>query len=425
MKVSKLFNMSGYRQLLTTYLLLITLNLLLEWYYFNFITPSYIKYGFIWHFNILKYIEVKIFLLLLFVGLWYLFRNNRFIFSIYVLLIIFFFYPASIIYCLSDFSGEPMYSIFCMMLPIVLVCNLKLKLVRLNLPEKGKNLFFLCMILLLLVPIIFKMGFYINFENIFLKDVYETRKIFAENCSGILDYFFNWLSKVIIPISIIFFLMNKKYTYAILAVICLLYLYFISGNKLTYITCFSMLFFYFFGKNFQEKILWFLSLLIIVLLFLPILDNLFLSTPILQGTFVMRMLFFPALLNHSYFDFFSNNPLFFAESHFFNLFFPYPYTMKVGFLISQTYFGTVDMFANNGIVSDGYMNLGYFGVAINSIILAIIFLFFNSVNLDSKYFGYFVTLIFLFLSAPMLSMFITSGLFIVMGLSLFLKTKAV
>jgi hypothetical protein len=178
-----------------------------------------------------------------------------------------------------------------------------------------------------------------------------------------------------------------------------------------------MLFFYFVGKDFFEKTKYFLIALILGLLILPLLD-LYANDHSLKGIFVMRMLFLPSQLNYYYFDFFQDSPLYFAESNFFKMFFTYPFERPIGYVISTVYFNYPEMNANNGIISDGYMNLGYPGIALNILIIVVIFLFFNSINVDARYLGIFFLLIFLFLSAPMLSMFVTSGLWIIFLFSL-------
>jgi hypothetical protein len=146
----------------------------------------------------------------------------------------------------------------------------------------------------------------------------------------------------------------------------------------------------------------------------------------LMGLFVMRMLFLPSYLNYFYFDFFEGKPLYFAESHFFNMWSTYPYDRPIGFIIGQNYINAAEMNANNGIIGDGYMNLGYLGVGLNIAIVTAIFLFFNSIKSDPRYLGIFCILIFLFLSAPMLSMFITGGLWFLflMGITIMPEQKS-
>jgi hypothetical protein len=60
----------------------------------------------------------------------------------------------------------------------------------------------------------------------------------------------------------------------------------------------------------------------------------------------------------------------------------YPYDRPIGFIIGQNYINAAEMNANNGIIGDGYMNLGYLGVGLNIAIVTAIFLFFNSIKSD-------------------------------------------
>ena len=142
--------------------------------------------------------------------------------------------------------------------------------------------------------------------------------------------------------------------------------------------------------------------------------------PILSGTFVNRFLFIPALLTQWYFDFFEGKPFYFAESHLFNQVVNSPYYIPVGFLISKVYLHTTDAYANNGIVSDGFMNLGYIGVLLFSLIFSVVFGIFNSLNLNKGYFGLFFSIIYMILSVQFLSCFITGGILIFFILAVFL-----
>jgi hypothetical protein len=278
------------------------------------------------------------------------------------------------------------------------------------------------MIVLSLLPILIRFGIYFNLSNLFLEDVYDTRNMFNEQTTTFINYLYPWLVKAAVPLLLVFFLIQRKYFYAMLCLIILIYLYLLSGNKLVYITSFVVLFFFFIGNDYFEKIKYFMMVLILGLLLMPLVDNV-LNSHILKGTFVMRMFFFPAHINYYYFDFFKGDPLYFAESNLMRFFLTYPYDRAIGFVISETYFNVADMNLNNGIISDGYMNLGYYGIALNIVIVAVIFIFFNSIALDSRYLGVFFVMVFLFLSAPMLSMFITSGLWIIFLMAMTIMKK--
>jgi hypothetical protein len=380
---------------------------IMEFYYQYLIIPNFPRFGFHLNLNITKYFETKF--LFVFV-LWMTVitsRKSQFVFSIVVFFIIFFLIPSLITYSFSDQIPEPSYSIIIL---LVCLCIFSSNEIRIPLIKDNKLSFGLVMLLIFaaLFPVLIKFGFYLNINNLLLKEVYDTRELFDEQSNTSINYLFNWLVKAIVPIALIYFLINRRYWFAVITFMTLLYLYSISGNKIIFITSFVMLFFFFVGRDFIDKTKVASTMMVVGMLGIYFVDYLLGSH--LIGLFVMRMLFLPAYLNYFYFDFFENNPLYFAESHIFNMFNSYPFDRPIGFIIAQHYIHVNDMNANNGIIGDGYMNLGYFGVGLNIAIVTAIFLFFNSIKSDPRYLGIFCVLIFLFLSAPMLSMFITGGL---------------
>jgi hypothetical protein len=403
-------------------LLLVAYYVIMEFYYVNFVGLHYYRFGFYFHLSEYKYIESK-FIFLFAVSLSvFVSRYSQFIYAIFIFFVVFFLVPSLVTYAFINQISTPSYAIF-LLLIVLALCSL----IRININavsnvriSYGLTMF---LIVLSLLPFLYTFGFYFNIKNIVLEDIFKTRDYFDENTSTIINYLYNWLVKAIIPILLIYFLIHKRHFFAIVCLLVLMYLYLISGNKIVYITSFIMLFFYFAGKDAVEKVKYFMLALLIGLLIIPVVDTYVIGGHSLKGTFVMRMLFLPAQLNYLYFDFFQGRPLFFAESNFFKMFVDYPYDKPIGFVISETYFRSSDMNANNGIISDGFMNLGYAGILLNIFIMGVVFTFFNSIKIDSRYLGVFCVMIFLFLSAPMLSMFVTSGLWIIFLMGLFVMRE--
>jgi hypothetical protein len=404
---------------------LILYYFIMEMYYIHFIGVEYLIYGFNYDPNLLKYFETKVIFLVMLVFSIFISKASEFIYSNFVLLLIFFLVPTLVIYSYSNHFAGPLYSIVALMVGVGTISVGKLRIPRLHSVQLSHGVV-IFMLILVLVPFLINFGIHFNANNLLLADIEQTRDFFEQNASPLIDYLYNWLVKALIPLLLVFFLINKKRGYAFITFLTLLYLYVISGNKIVYITVLVVLFFYFFGDDYFRKIRYFTICLIIGLSLLPLVDYFVLHSHSLKGVFVMRMLFLPSQLNYFYFDFFSESHLYFAESNFFKFFVEYPFDKPIGYIISETYFRSSGMNANNGIVGDGYMNLGYPGVALNILIVSVIFLFFNSMQLDSRYMGIFFVMIFLFLSVPMLSMFLTSGLWIIfiMGLTV-MRNKSI
>jgi len=391
--------------------------IIMELYFLYFVGIEYSRFGFGMDLNFVKYAETKILFVIILVQSFFISRISEFIYSIFIFFLIFFLIPALVVYSFMDQAQGPLYSTFAM-----LVLLGALSIFRIKIPDlKGQSISFgsvMFLVALALMPILLKFGIDFNLANFLLANISDTRQQYDLNSVVWIDYLYHWLVKAIVPLVLVFFIIHKRYGFALISFLVLIYLFLVSGNKIVYITTFVMLFFALYGRDYFEKLKYFSFALIFALIVLPIADYFILENHTLKGIFVMRMLFLPAQLNYNYFDFFAGNPLFFSESNLFKMFIDYPYDRPVGFIISETYFNAPDMNANNGIISDGFMNLGYTGIVFNIVIVVLIFLFFNSTKPDPRYLGIFFVMIFLFLSAPMLSMFVTSGLWAIFILSM-------
>ena len=400
------------KEFLLLKVLMAVIYIALELYYSYLISAQYDYMGFISDLNLFKYVITKAVFLLLLAGSFNLYNKSRFLYSIYLLLIFFFYIPNAILFSHSNFAAGPFVSNTFFVASFLITPYIKFTIPDISIPVKYRGMALISMALLLLIPILitFKLNF--NLKTLLLSEIYETREIFSEKLHGILAYFYNFEAKTIIPIALVFFMINRKYFFIALLFLMLLYLFVISGNKLVYFTSIIVVFFFYIGRNHVSKLSNFFLLVIIFFALFPIIDNFILKTPVLAGIFINRFFFIPALLTHFYFDFFDGIPFYFAESHFFNQFVHSPYEMPVGFLITKVYWNEPTVFANNGIVSDGFMNLGYIGVLLFSAIFSFLFSLFSSFRLHKGYYGIFFCYIYIFLSAPLLTCFITGGILI-------------
>jgi hypothetical protein len=412
------------RECLVIILSISILNFILEAYYVYFISDNFSYMGYILDFNVLKYIEAKILFLFFLILSLRIYNLSKFMYSIYILLIFFFFIPNSIIFSFSDKIRGPLYSVSILLIVFFLFSHFKIKITSIKATPVFKYLLFTFIIILLTIPILNVFKLNINFKTLIFKEIYETRALYSKLSAGFIDYLYNWEAKVIIPIAIVFFLMYKKYFIAGMSFLILIYFYLLSGNKAVYLTTFTTLFFFYIGNDYLKKTKYFLYILIGAYILIPCVDFL-LNDFILRGIFVNRLLFFPSLLNYYYFDFFQDHNLYFSENHLFNFFNKSPYDVNSAIIISRKYFHTNEMYANNGLISDGYMNLGYLGVLILSVIFSTIFMFFNSFDIDEKFFGVFFILIFFVVSTPLLTVVSTGGVWLVLIFSFYMTKKKI
>lgn len=394
--------------------LIAAIYIALEIYYYNLISVTYEYMGFKHDFNINSYILTKIVFLFLLALSYILYNRSKFLYTIYLLLIFLFYIPNAILFSFSNLEAGPFISNTFFVCVFLLSSYIKFTIPTVTIiPSRYKGIALIAISILLLIPIIAMFKLNINLNNLFLSEIYETREKFSKFLTGYLSYFYHFEAKTLIPVALVFFMIQKKPLFIGLFFLILIYLYVISGNKGVYFTAIIVVSFYYIGKDYISKISYFFLITLILFALFPFIDH-FIGAPkpILSGTFINRFLFIPALTTHFYFDFFNGHPFYFAETHFLSMFSKSPYDMPVGFLITKVYWGAPTAFASNGIVSDGFMNLGYWGVALFSVIFSLLFSLFNSFNLHKGFYGIFFSYIYIFLSAPLLTCIITGGILI-------------
>lgn len=425
--------MSSFKKILTKEFLILNaliavIYIALELYYHNLISVTYGYMGFKVDFNLAKYILTKFIFLLLLALSFTLYDRNKFLYSIYLLLIFFFYIPNAILFSSGNMHVGPFLSNTFFVSVFLITPYIRIPVPDVAIPSKYKGIAMISLSILLLIPLLLTFKFDINLKTLLLSEIYATRELFSEKLHGYLAYLYHFETKTIVPIALVFFMIHKKPVLISLFVLILLYLFMISGNKIVYFTPIIVVFFYYIGKDYIEKISYFFIITLVVFALFPIIDH-FIGAPkpILSGTFINRFFFIPALTTQFYFDFFNGRPFFFAESHFFNMFVKSPYDMPVGFLITKEYWGAPTAFASNGIVSDGFMNLGYWGVALFSFIFALLFSLFNAFKLHIGYYGIYFSYIYIILSAPLLTCIITGGIlpFILIAVFILRNRKSV
>jgi hypothetical protein len=394
---------------------LLAISAFLEFYYLNFICPKYSYSGFILDFNWFKYIETKLwFIILIFISL---VINNRsqFISAIFLFLLMLIYVPGYIMYSYSNGLTPVFYSTITFFMIVAIIAPLKIKLKVVRIPENISYYFLIIFTFLLVLPVFNDFRFNINTNVLMLDDIYDVRGVLKENISFISSYTFWWLAKVILPVLLVYGLLKKDNKIVLFSLIILLYLFLISGHKSVYFTPILILFYFYFGKDYNEKIL--LTMGFILVLFVMInLPDFYIGRPLFKSIFVRRMFFVPAHLNECYFDFFNHNHIYLSNSVMSN-FIDYPYDLQPEYLIGREYFDKPEMSSNAGLIANGFMNFGYIGVVAYSVIFSFFLMLINSINLNKRYFGLFIFFMFIFRGSPFLTTILTHGFWLVLVLA--------
>jgi hypothetical protein len=391
----------------------------LSLYYIFLVQPQYAYMGYCFEPSLVRTILSWCLFILLFLLAFRFFYSQPFLFSIFILLMLFYYIPNAILFSFSHSMAGIVVAHAILLTVFFSSAFYRFDIPRFNLPF-GQYLpgLLLTGCLVLFFILAFKTRSTLNLNTLLLRDVYETRAEFSKHLTGMLNYFFHILTKCLLPLLIIYLYITRQYLLMGIALMMLLWTYVLSGHKIIYLTAFLVLFFLYVGKNHVNKVNSLLTCMIGLLLLFILVDSWLLDEPLLMGTFVNRMLFIPALLNQFYFTYFDGQPLFFAESNLFSWFVSSPYEKPVGYLIIEHFWNEEGVYGNNGIITDGFINAGWVGVLILSILFSALIAFLNALNLHPSYFGLFAEYIYLFLSAPFFMIFLSGGMFIFIVLAL-------
>jgi len=297
---------------------------------------------------------------------------------------------------------------------LLLGTNIKIKVKTYQIRQDKVLPVLLGIILISVIPFIITYGPHLNLKNLLLSDIYVTRFAHRELGNTFTAYLYPWLTKIIIPITFITSLIYKKKSNVILVGGITVFMFLVGAHKAVFFSLFVLLFFYFFSV--PKKIIYFFygfSFLLMIGLLLALIFNYY----TLDAIFSQRLMFMSILLDQMFFETFQE-PIYYGHS-FLSSIVDYKYTLKPDFLIGEKYFNNPEMRANNGIVSDGYVNLGMLGILLNSTIMLLLFSYFNSLRIDKRYYGVFFLLLLTLKSSPLFTAFLTQGVLILILISQF------
>jgi hypothetical protein len=266
------------------------------------------------------------------------------------------------------------------------------------------------LVILLLIPIVKTFGTTLNLSLLLLKDIYKFRLIARQESTVLASYAMFWTSKIILPILIIYGAILRKKKMVFISVFIMLFIFLVTGaHKAILFSIFIFLYFYF-VKNYLKKIFWFtLGILAISIIGIILYNRLNIIT--LADLMIRRTLFDPAFLDICYFDFFDHNHMHLSHS-IFKGFIDNPYPVQPSYMIGKVYFNHPLENAGNGIISDGFMNFGMFGVIISILIAVTILKYCLSANISHHFFGIIFIIIYGFSSTGILTNILNGGIFI-------------
>tara|TARA_R110000751_G_scaffold78016_5_gene157255 strand:- start:14627 stop:15883 length:1257 start_codon:yes stop_codon:yes gene_type:complete len=344
-------------------------------------------------------------------------RNTKFVF-----IVISIFFTLLTIPSLIAFTSGEIYSLKLLMyhqtffFVLYFLSKIQIDFNRVPVVNKTQALYLLLAITTIgVIPYLIIYGPYINLKNLLLLDVYQTRSIMAKLSNPYFGYTYSIFTKIIIPLIIVFSIELKKKLWVLVGVFYLVLFYLFGAHKTVYVSLFVVLVFYRF--SFVQSVKYFLKYSNIFIVVCIILAMVGYNYPWILS--FRRVHFIPTLLDICYTDYFQDNFLYWSNSILKN-FIDYPYDVPPTNIIGEVYFNRPEMSANNGLISEGYMNFGTWGVLLNIFIVSSFFMVLNSLKLPAKYFGLFVLTIFSFLSSSVFTVLLTHGGLALLVVSIFI-----
>ncbi len=334
-------------------------------------------------------------------------KMRGFLYIILIMTIIFFVFPNTILFVNIKNIDYRIFLSHCILFSTILGTGIiRIQIHSKTFSTNQSRRILLLIVLVGMLPFIVLYLPHLNYKNLLLLEVYETRALMTAKVNNLYtNYAYSWFSKVLIPALFVFGVYFRNRFTIIISSIFLIFLFLCGAHKTVFVGFIMVLILYKF--DYQKKANYLIKF-IIVLGIISLVASLIFNNDFLMRMTIRRTMFLPALLDILYFDFFDSNHLYWSQS-FLSGFFEYPYQYQHYYVIGDTYFNSKVWAANNGIISDGFMNFGILGVIINSIIVGFYFSFLNQLNISGKFFGIFFFLFFAIMSSSFTTVMLSHG----------------
>lgn len=247
---------------------------------------------------------------------------------------------------------------------------------RLNFSKHRLMRFLFASVVLFILSLIwFGAGSYFNLD---LATVYTFRRVIEDNLPPIYNYLIPIFTKVVLTFAVFLACREKKYA-AIIACLGFGFVLFgLTSHKSVALYPLIVVAIYYAGRKYNPGLMF--VVMAIVATLISLLDFATRFAGIWIGYLVSgRAFLVPALLNHHYFEFFSNNPWYWWSGSKLTLgLISMPYPQQAPSTIGIEVFNDPTLFANVGWFGSGYAQAGFAGALIYSILLGLIFAYFNA-----------------------------------------------
>jgi len=234
--------------------------------------------------------------------------------------------------------------------------------------------------------------YYANFEfNFSLESIYERRLVarYALISAPISRYMTASLMSVCVPVMLVYAFENRRWYYIGIVVFAVMVIFSFEGSKGMIARPFLLLLAYYMVTRHRERAGLWLLITFIIIVGLSILEEYIIGSNRIAVIIVRRQMFLTSQLTAYYWEFFSSNPFVMMKDSIIGWFIPVEsnYSIQRSLLIGFEYLFNIEANANANIWATGFADFGYLGMAITSIIAALILKLFDGASKDKFIFA--------------------------------------
>jgi|GEM_PF-4816018 len=393
-------------------LLMLLLYLLMEHEYRNFVVPLFQHLNFTYSFDLMRFITGIIILLSGMAAIIFL-KPKPFLHAISVCAMVLLLIPNVILYQYMD--TDPAIPLAALLFVVLLSIPLPewKRIPRIPVLHQSTSVWILMIITVaLLVPVVIDFGFRMPDLHRLMdsSEQYEVRRETAHSISLFSHYSLGQLLKALIPSAILLGIALKRYWLTIAGCLVLAGLFLVYPQKTTLVMLLPLLLF---GlvKDHRRQAGYLLAGLSVAILITMALSTWWNIMP--ESLLVRRVFFTPAFITHAYTEYFKETPVFFSHS-FMGRFIPYPFTLEPAFEISRAYFNSSVMRCNTGFLGDGFLNFGYAGMVVFTVMTAALFQLIAQLKLKPLYFGLSFFILYELSNSSPVTLILTHGLLLLL-----------
>lgn len=332
--------------------------------------------------------------------------------------------PLTSMYGLAGESMVPVLTAVASMALVSAITNVKLfKAVRLPYLRNGERVAVLLAFVMATIVAVhyFASGVKLNFD---LSEVYDFRDSNAEIAgSGVFAYINAWAYRAFNVFLIAICLMRRQFLFLAIFLILQVFFFAASQHKSVLFAPLLILGVWKYMRKSDSLLVIPISVCVLIAISTGVYlvnDNVLLPSMALRRTF-----FTPARLSFEYFSFFSDNPKAWWGDSFWMPFIHSPYSTTIPYVIGSS-LGSPNMGANNGYVSSGFAQAGFFGVLIYSFILGHLLKFVDkeSQRIGEVWFGvglFLIPFLTIWQSSDLATAMLTHGFLVMLGLLVLMR----